>query len=416
MKHLYTFLFFSFLSVAAYATSVTKNIDVDGQTRKYIVYFPSNYVDTDTLPLLVFLHPNGFSASEFAETYKMEEVCEMAKSIVLVPEAMDEQSSTIKSLYAQAQSLGVGFAGMSVTNVWGAGASVKTDELTSKLGSLAPLFSMLYPDLAAAGKIQFNKDVDDVKFINAMIDEMETSYKVDQDRLFMIGASMGGAMTYKYAYSDGSKIKGAAVICGFVGAEVDTIGKSLDIPLCVFHSQSDSVVAYDGGMLGGPIPSTVAAVASANGCSDYQLADVADVADDGFKIKTYSYDCDSTKRVLFYSIDKSAHADFLVSDYTTGPNDIDYYYEVYKFLFGVKIPNAVEDNRSMDEHIYPNPATDYLHTSLSGHYRILSQDGMVVKTGVVDGQTISVSDLAPGLYIFVLENEEGSFVSKISKR
>ncbi|HOU68133.1 MAG TPA: alpha/beta hydrolase [Paludibacteraceae bacterium] len=421
MKHLYIFLFTLFVSLAATAEPIFQySITVDGLNREYSLILPPGFVESEKYPLLIFLHPNGSEVEGFIDTFKLEEVAKNTNSIVVVPQAWDEQNTDIIGLFSQLNTYDISYPGMSLKHVWGAGASISTDVITSKLAAINPLlvalFPSVYPDIAASGKIVFNQNVDDVNFINKMIEQIEDSYVIDTDKVFMLGASMGGAMTYKYAYSSESKIKGAVVISGFIGNEVKPTNMALNIPLFVIHSESDSVVDYNGGMLSASIPSIVESIAKAQGCEDAAVTDIPNVADDGFLIKSTSYDCDSTKRVLFYSIDKSTHADFLVSNYETGPNDIDYYIESYNFLFGKRINNKVEEIVPNNDFIYPNPTIDHLYVCQSGEYKFFSLDGSVIKQGNVENGVISVGDLNTGLYVFVLENEDGRFLTKISKQ
>lgn len=415
MRICYPILSLALAASAAQAEMTTKTISVDSQNRTYLVYTPASVSKTDTTPLILFMHPNGMTASQFATAFNIQSVSDMTKSIALVPEALDEQDSDIKSLYNSIQAMGISTPGLSITNVWGAGVSVSTSVITSKLGNMSSLFSMMYPNLAKSGKIQFNKSVNDVNFVNAIINETENSYKIDTSKVFMIGASMGGAMTYKYAYDSSSKIKGAAVICGFIGAEVDTTGKSLNIPICIFHSQADSIVYYKGGTFSGSIPETVASIAARNGCGNYTETDVPNIADDTLSIKRYDYACDTTRRVRFFSIDNATHQKFLVSDYKTGPNDIDYYQEVYKFLFGEQNAGSVEETMADANMIYPNPVKEILHTTRSGFYSIVNAKGQSIKSGWVDNGNIDLSTLAKGSYVFLMKNGNGYFSAKFIK-
>lgn len=413
MKHLYLSAMLSLSGLVAYpATSTLKTIEVDGMERKAIVYLPDGYAQ-QKLPLLLFLHPNGFSASDFAEKLHLSSVCDDVKSIVVVPEALDEQNKEITNLLNMAEAAGLEMPGFSLTYVWNAGARVESSEFTSQIPpQQAALLPFLFPDIARSGYIRFNKDVDDVKFINQLLDSVEEEYSVDADKLYVLGASMGGAMTYKYALSDNTKAKGIAVFCGFLGGDVEFDG-NFGMPLLVVHSQDDEVVNFKGGLLDIPVSERVAGFVKANGCGEATQSIVGDIADDGISIVKYDYACDSEKRVRFFELKGASHATFLQSDYVTGPNDMDYVWESYKFFFGEQ--TGVKDAVANTLALYPNPAKNEVQLSVKGDYTITTLDGKQVSRGKADGTAIATYDLATGIYFITVENAEGRYVSKLIK-
>ena len=111
------------------------DINVNGTTRTYNVYAPKNL--GENRPLLIFCHgynqdANWIQNSEFKnETVSMESVCDTAKFVVVFPNGIDRS--------------------------WD-----------------------IYGDR-------------DVNFIKAIIEKMVTRYKIDRNRVYLGGFSMGGS-------------------------------------------------------------------------------------------------------------------------------------------------------------------------------------------------------------------------------
>ncbi|MBR6035987.1 MAG: hypothetical protein IKP41_03385 [Bacteroidaceae bacterium] len=114
------------------------NITVDGLNRSYNVYAPNNL--GENRPLLIFCHgynqdANWMQNNEFKnETVSMESVCDTAKFVVVFPNGIDR--------------------------AWDTGG---------------------------------NRDIN---FIKAIIEKMVTRYKIDRNRVYLGGFSMGGMLTY----------------------------------------------------------------------------------------------------------------------------------------------------------------------------------------------------------------------------
>src|SRR5262245_28895211 len=73
-----------------------------------------------------------------------------------------------------------------------------------------------------------------------VLDEIEANYKVDKERVYLTGLSMGGAGTWALAAAAPKRFAAAAPICGFgdpKGAE-----KLKGLPIWVFHGAKDRAV------------------------------------------------------------------------------------------------------------------------------------------------------------------------------
>ena len=151
------------------------NITVDGTSRSYNVYSPKNL--GENRPLLIFCHgynqdANWMQNSEFKnETVSMESVCDTAKFVVVFPNGIDR--------------------------AWDTGG---------------------------------NRDIN---FIKAIIEKMVTLYKIDRNRIYLGGFSMGGMLTYN-AINKMANIIAAFVSCS--GPAVVTPNASTR-PVPILHIQ-----------------------------------------------------------------------------------------------------------------------------------------------------------------------------------
>jgi poly(3-hydroxybutyrate) depolymerase len=84
----------------------------------------------------------------------------------------------------------------------------------------------------------------DTDFILAIIDEMNTRYGIDRDRVYLSGFSMGGMMTYYAATQIADKIAAFAPVTGFLMDGPNT-NSSRPIPIIHVHGMDDTYVPYD---------------------------------------------------------------------------------------------------------------------------------------------------------------------------
>ena len=176
-------------------------ITVDGLEREYLKFTPSSN-STEPSSLMILLHYLGATASEFAELCNAQAIADCYNIVILVPQALDEQDETVKNAIDMAMKF-AGFTSLSTKAVWGAGASIKTSDVVP--AEYDAIFNLYFPTLASAGKVEFNKDIDDVKFIDDIINQAKINHNIDETKIYVVGGSMGGAMTYKYAYSQTSQ-------------------------------------------------------------------------------------------------------------------------------------------------------------------------------------------------------------------
>jgi len=80
----------------------------------------------------------------------------------------------------------------------------------------------------------------DVQTLNALLDEIVTTHKVDKDRIYVTGLSMGGFGTWALAAAHPDKFAAIIPICG--GGNPPDAVKLKNLPIWVFHGAKDNVV------------------------------------------------------------------------------------------------------------------------------------------------------------------------------
>lgn len=409
MRQFFLFLFL-LVSSQLLAGPKTETIEVDGIERSYIVYAPSSLNKTQGHSVLVVLHGLGGTAEGFAEKFDAQTICDEFNSILLFPQALNEQDEKINSAVELIKSMGAMPESVTFKNSWGAGARITMDTINELAGMMAPLLSALIPDIVEKGYGELNESVDDVKFINLMLDKVDGAYNIN-DSIFVAGGSMGGAMTFKYAYSKDCRAMKICSINGFVGGGVDTVGASIKIPVLIFNSKSDAVVKYEGGMFNGSIYDMIKTIGSQNGCSVQYVIDREDLKDDGNEVYNFGYMCEGQPEVRCFISSNAEHQQFL----NAKENDVDFLIEIEKFFYG-RYVTGCEDVAVKTLSFYPNPVEDVLHCEYSGRCEVVDLMGRVVLSKeVVDGD-VDLSALAAGYYIFTLETSGELFRARIVKK
>ncbi|CAN5164751.1 hypothetical protein BH11ACT2_BH11ACT2_04500 [soil metagenome] len=87
--------------------------------------------------------------------------------------------------------------------------------------------------------------VDDIAYLNSVIDTLIAKHHVDPRRVYIGGFSNGGMMSYRAACAIGDRLAGVAVVSGALNLEECAAPKAL--PLLIIHGLDDPTVPYDGG-------------------------------------------------------------------------------------------------------------------------------------------------------------------------
>ncbi|MBI3469587.1 MAG: prolyl oligopeptidase family serine peptidase, partial [Planctomycetes bacterium] len=78
----------------------------------------------------------------------------------------------------------------------------------------------------------------DVQALNALLDDVVAKHKVDQNRIYVTGLSMGGFGTWSLAAAYPERFAAIVPICG--GGDPASAKRLKDLPIWVFHGAKDT--------------------------------------------------------------------------------------------------------------------------------------------------------------------------------
>lgn len=154
-----------------------------------------------------------------------------------------------------------------VINFHGGGSSAVGQQAYSRMDALADRagFLVVYPNgtggvaehlltwnAGACCGSALRNNVDDVGFVRAMIDDLETHAQIDRTRIYATGLSNGAMMAYRLAAEAPDLVAAIAPVAGAL-AVATTLKRP--VPILHIHSVDDTRALYNGG-LGPPYPLT----------------------------------------------------------------------------------------------------------------------------------------------------------------
>lgn len=165
-------------------------------------------------------------------------------------------------------------------------------QLQEALFKLAPLadeknFLYAYPDGTVGPQGRFwnatnaccdfgMTHVDDVAYLNAVMDDMSARYNVDPKRIFVTGHSNGGFMAHRLACDLAPRVAAIVALAGDNWKDVSKCQPKAPVAVLQVHGDLDLLVSYQGGSTLFNMPSfaypsardSVASWATLNGCGD----------------------------------------------------------------------------------------------------------------------------------------------------
>lgn len=201
-----------------------------------------------------------------------------------------------------------------------------------KLGPIAKKNGIIYiaPDgtLSPEGKRfwnasksccnKFKQEVDDVAYINLLIDEISAKTPVDPKRIYLIGHSNGAFMSYSFACKT-NKVAAIVAIAGAMDVSPECT-PSTPVSLLDIHGTADKTIKFDGGVLNAnPYTSaaeTVKTIAQVNKCGNPTTTKKDfEPTIKGAETTVFNYSCDTHMHLQFWKIAKGAHSPKLPSDF-----------------------------------------------------------------------------------------------------
>lgn len=107
-----------------------------------------------------------------------------------------------------------------------------------------------------------SSDVDDVGFVNALLDELEAQLCVDLDRVFAAGLSNGGHMAHRLGCELSTRIAAIAPVAGLM--LFSACDPARPVPVFAVHGDDDGIVSYSF------VPATIDHWVDENSCTTTQ--------------------------------------------------------------------------------------------------------------------------------------------------
>lgn len=168
----------------------TRSVTVDGRKRTYVLHVPGSYTGRAAVPLVLDFHGLGGTGSQEKGMSGYSRQSDQPGFVVAFPDGLN--------------------------NTWNNGL-----------------------DAARGGS------EDDVGFARAIVSELRTQGCIDSKRVYAVGFSMGGGMTYALA-CQAADVFAAAAPSAFDLVEGQRCTPSRPISVLSFRGTADSVVPYEG--------------------------------------------------------------------------------------------------------------------------------------------------------------------------
>ena len=165
---------------------------------------------------------------------------------------------------------------------------------------------------------RYKQEVDDVAYINSLIDEISKKTPVDPHRIYLIGHSNGAFMSFTFACKT-NKVAAIVAIAGAMDTDSDCT-PSTPVSLLNIHGTADKTIKVTGGVMNNfPYTSatkTVKTIASVNKCSNPATSKKDfEPTIKGTETTVINYACNTHTHLQFWKISNGSHSPKLPTDF-----------------------------------------------------------------------------------------------------
>ena len=172
-----------------------KTISVDGLDRRYLVFVPNKA--HEPMPVIFALHGGGGKAQQFERYTRFDELAEKEGFVVIYPE--------------------------SVGGNWNDGRGVEFMQAQ-------------------------RENVNDVKFVRSILDDVAKDHNIDRNRVFATGISNGGFMSHRLAADASDVIAGIAPVVGGMAPTIaEKFKPKFPVSILIIQGDADPLVPIGGG-------------------------------------------------------------------------------------------------------------------------------------------------------------------------
>ncbi len=369
MKRLITILLLALLASSGWSQFSNHTFTFGGQVRQYRQYVPAIYDGSTAVPLVIALHGLGDDMTNFSGI-GLNYFADTANFIVVTPQALLDQ--------------------LSGSTAWNSGAS--------------------------AFGFTLNGSIDDVGFINALIDSMAAHYNINPNRVYACGFSLGAFMCHRLACELNNRIAAIGAVAGTIGTALNCQpGRA--VPVLHFHGTADATISYTANTFGMSTAPTLQHWVTNNACTlGPDTTHMPDLFNDGYTVDHIEWSgCDHNYGVEHYKVYGADHV-------WLGPtNDIFYTREIWRFFNKYQHPNAAtavtQPQQGHGLQVFPNPSSGDFQVNLKLErnegiaWTLIDVQGRAQRSGATQGQigenllTVDGNKLPAGMYLLRLSGK-----------
>lgn len=357
---------------------ISETISYDGETRTYEIYVPASYDGSSATPLLLSFHGGSGTSDDQIALDKLSTIADAENFLVVYPQALGDP------------------------NDGGSTNWIHKDPTT----------------------------VDDVFFVDALIDELDSNYEIDANRIYACGYSLGGEFTFELACRLNNKIAAVAVVARTMqNNTLDNCAPEHPTGVLTILGTDDTISNYDGITWAGvqyyiSAAATHSYWADQNNCeASASISDVPNNSNsDGSTVERHTW---STAAGCAYVEELKVIGGGHDWPGTFGNMDIDASEEIWAFVSRYDLNGIIDCTSSfiiestlepLTFHLFPNPVREKLtltmeipHATL---FAIYTSDGTLVQNGTVGANmnNIDLSALSPNLYVLKVGSRAFKFV------
>lgn len=147
---------------------------------------------------------------------------------------------------------------------------------------------------------------DDVRMLQVMIERVALDYRINRERVYLVGFSNGGTMVYKAACEAPDVFAGIAAVGGTMRYEQEC-PDDVQLPVIIIHGAADNTVPFMGGDGRWSVPNTAAFWINQNECSTENMPDYDPEFFINGAIIYHFEECPNGNQVLLYAIEEMGH-------------------------------------------------------------------------------------------------------------
>lgn len=371
MKKLIPVLLLSLTCIIANAQFSNKTMLFGGLTRSYRIYVSPNYNPANPASLLIGLHGLGDNMTNFSGI-GFHYIADTANIICVYPQAVSDP-----------------FVG----TAWN----------------------------CAAGQYGYypNSSVNDIGFLNALVDTCKANYSIDAMRVYLCGFSLGAFMTERMALQSNSKYAAFGSMSGTFGNGITTFNPGRHVPIAHFHGTADSTIYYNGNLYGMDPEPMVDFWVTNNGCdTPATVFNYPHTSSDSITVERYEYsNGDPQSDVWFFKIYNAGHTVlFQPGDDITEVVELWYFFRRHSFT---QAGFSESFNLSSEFQLTPNPCSEYImaYVPVNSAIEIMNIQGQILKKLFSNDEVVMIdlSDLSKGIYLAKVKTEGGTAVKKFIK-